>query len=128
MSDLDSWVSDKLHSLVGISDRSIAEFMVGLCKKSSNPSDFIDRIRNTETIDVDDRVSLFASELWGKIPREMTAGEKRREENRKREREASAMFSRHGKLGLIESDGEDELSIKPSKKKKKKKNREAKKK
>ena len=58
MADLNSWVSDKLHELVGISDRSIAEFMVGLCKKSKSPSEFVEKIRDTGTIDVDDKVSL----------------------------------------------------------------------
>ena len=56
MGDLNSWVSDKLHELVGISDRSIAEFMVGLCKKSKSPSEFVEKIRDTGTIDVDDKV------------------------------------------------------------------------
>ena len=56
MGDLNSWVSDKLHELVGISDRSIAEFMVGLCKKSKSPSEFVEKIRDTGTIDVDEKV------------------------------------------------------------------------
>ena len=56
MGDINSWVSDKLHELVGISDRSIAEFMVGLCKKSKSPSEFLEKIRDTGTIDVDDKV------------------------------------------------------------------------
>ena len=58
MGDLNSWVSDKLHELVGISDRSIAEFMVGLCKKSKSPSEFVEKIRDTGTIDVNDKVFL----------------------------------------------------------------------
>ena len=56
MGDINSWVTDKLHELVGISDRSIAEFMVGLCKKSKSPSEFLEKIRDTGTIDVDDKV------------------------------------------------------------------------
>ena len=58
MADLNSWVSDKLHELVGISDRSIAEFMVGLCKKSKSPSELVEKIRDTGTIDVNDKVFL----------------------------------------------------------------------
>ena len=58
MGDLNSWVSDKLHELVGISDRSIAEFMVGLCKKSKSPSEFVEKIRDTGTIDVDEKVTF----------------------------------------------------------------------
>ena len=56
MSEHLTWVSDRLHELVGISDRSIAEFMVGLCKKSMSPSEFVEKIRDTGTIDVDDKV------------------------------------------------------------------------
>ena len=70
MADLNSWVSDKLHELVGISDRSIAEFMVGLCKKSKSPSEFVDKIRDTGTIDVDDKVgwSLYCFGFNAHIP------------------------------------------------------------
>jgi len=120
MSDLVTWVSDSLHSLVGISDRSIAEFMMGLARKSNDPQQFLEKIKDTETIDISDKVSVFASELWNKIPREMSAGEKRSLENRKKEREAEEMYKKNKTFALIESDGEDELSIKPRKKKKKK--------
>ena len=69
-------------------------------------------------------MSLFAGELWNRLPRQQSAGEKRREENRKREKEAIDMFNKNSKFGLVESD-DDELSIKPSKKKKKKKEKAA---
>jgi len=123
MADLASWVSDKLHELVGISDRSIAEFLTGLCRKSSSPSEFLQKIRDTDTIEVDDRVAVFATELWGRMPRQLSAGEKRRQENRAREQEVAATNARYSKLGLVDSE-DDELSIKPSKKKKKKKEKE----
>ena len=67
---------------------------------------------------------MFAGELWNRLPRQQSAGEKRREENRKREKEAIDMFNKNSKFGLVESD-DDELSIKPSKKKKKKKEKAA---
>merc|ERR1712013_77461 len=88
MGDQVTWVADQLHELVGMSDRSIAEFIIGLCEKSKNPADFIDRIKETGTIDVDDKVSVFASELFNRIPRELSLGERRRIENRKREEQA----------------------------------------
>ena len=85
MSDQVTWVSDQLHELVGISDRSIAEFILGLCQQSKSADDFLEKIKDTGAIDVNDKVAGFASELFGRIPREMTAGEKRRLENRRRE-------------------------------------------
>ena len=69
-------------------------------------------------------MSLFAGDLWNRLPRQQSAGEKRREENRKREKEAVEMFNKNSKFGLVESDDE-ELSIKPSKKKKKKREKAA---
>jgi len=121
MSGLTTWVSDRLHDMVGISDRSIAEFLIGLCNKSTSSEEFIEKIKDTETIDIDDNVTAFAAELYAKIPRQMSAGEKRKIENRKREEEAKEMLNKNSKYSLIESDEEDSLSIKPKKKKKKKK-------
>jgi len=116
-----TWVSDKLHELVGISDRSIAEFIIGLCGQSKTPADFIDKIRDTGAIDVDDKVSVFASELFGRMPKEMTAGEKRRLENRRKEEQAVMEQKRNKGFKLVDSDEDDTLKIKPKKKKKKRK-------
>ena len=82
MGDNLTWVSDRLHDMLNISDKNIAEFLLGLCRKSSTPDAFLDKIRETETIDINDSVKSFANELWSKVPREMTAGEKRKLENR----------------------------------------------
>jgi len=120
MGDQVTWVADQLHELMGISDRSIAEFIIGLCSKSANPADFIDKIRETETIDMDDKVSVFATELYGRMPREVSQGEKRRIENRRREEQAIMEQKKNKGFRMVESDGEEELSIKPKKKKKKK--------
>lgn len=92
-----SWVNDKLHDLLNISDRSICEFLVGLCRKSSSPAEFLDKIRETDTIDINDGVRGFANELWSRIPRQLSAGEKRKLENRRKEEEAREMASKNNK-------------------------------
>ena len=122
MSDQVTWVSDQLHELVGISDRSIAEFILGLCQQSKSSDDFLEKIKDTGAIDVNEKVAGFASELFGRIPREMTAGEKRRQENRRREEQAVLDHKKNKGFKLVdfEDDG-DGLNIKPKKKKKKKK-------
>jgi len=121
MSEHLTWVSDKLHELVGISDKSIAEFILGLCSHSKSPADFIQKIKDTDCIDINDQVSLFATELYGKIPREMSAGEKKRMENRRREEEAINQRKKNKEFKMVDFEEEEELSIKPKKKKKKKK-------
>ena len=87
MSDINTWVSDQLHDMLQLSDRSIAEYLVGLCRKSDSPETFLEKIRETETIDINESVRSFSRELWGRIPRELSAGEKRRLENRRIEEE-----------------------------------------
>ena len=121
MSEHLTWVSDKLHELVGISDKSIAEFILGLCQQSKTPADFITKIRETDCIDINDQVSLFATELHAKIPREMSAGEKKRLENRKKEQQAISDQKKNKGFKMVDfDDEEDRLNIKPKKKKKKK--------
>ncbi|CDW55458.1 pre mRNA splicing factor ATP dependent [Trichuris trichiura] len=66
---MEQWVSDQLYDIVGISDRYIADFMVGLARKANSVDDFIRSIGDTDTIAVDDKVSRFAQELWQRMPR-----------------------------------------------------------
>jgi len=119
MAELKTWVSDRLYDLLEISDRNIAEFLIGLCRKASSPEIFIDKIRETDTIDINDGVRKFASELWTKTPRDLSAGEKRKMDNRQKEAAARELAEKNKKFALLESDPEDELPIKPKKKKKK---------
>ena len=63
MSDTVRWVSDRLHDMLDISDRNIAEFLIGLCRKSSSPEIFLEKIRETETIDINDGVRVFAGTI-----------------------------------------------------------------
>ena len=64
---MERWVGDKLHDILGISDKVIAQFMIGLASKSKSSDDLVERIRDTGTIDVDASVMKFAEELWEKV-------------------------------------------------------------
>ncbi|XDV32020.1 hypothetical protein PO909_002924 [Leuciscus waleckii] len=69
MANLEQWVSDQLHDIMGLSDRYVAQFMIGLVKKSSGPQDFVARLQQTGTIDIDQRITAFAHELYNKAPK-----------------------------------------------------------
>merc|ERR1712142_156108 len=58
-----------LHDILGLSDKYVAQFLVGLANKSNSSSDFLRRIRETETVDVNDAVVAFAGKLYDRIPR-----------------------------------------------------------
>lgn len=64
---IETWVNDKLHDIMGISDKLIAQYMIGLATKSSSIDNFIEKLKDTGTIEVDANVEIFARELWGKV-------------------------------------------------------------
>ena len=118
-----------MHSLSGISDHTIADYLISLAKKSSSASELMDKIRDTDTIDVTPRVEVFAAELMAKIPRTTgkSAGQMRKEENRAREVEAERVRRQNASYKMLSEDEGDEAegpAIKPKKVKKKKKKRE----
>jgi len=62
----------------------------------------IKRIRDTETLDVDDKVTNFARTLFEKAPKKsFSAGDKRREENRAKEKAALELQTK--RYSLVES-------------------------
>lgn len=67
MSMIERWVSDKLHDILGMSDRTMAEYFVALAKKSSSADGLIDKIKDTGTIEVDSNVISFARELFERV-------------------------------------------------------------
>ena len=131
MSGLITWVADELHSLSGISDHTIADYLISLAKKCTSPSELVDKIRDTETIDVTPRVEAFAAELLTKIPRAgKSAGQVRKEENRAREAEAERTRRQNASYKMLSEDEDaDDAAFrraaisKPKKAKKKKKKR-----
>lgn len=67
MSSLDTWVSDKLHDILGISDKYISQYLIGLCKKSSSSDGFVEKLRETGAVDINTNTLQFAKELWEKV-------------------------------------------------------------
>lgn len=64
---LETWVNDKLHDILGISDKYISQYLLGLAKKATDPNDFIGKIRETGTVEIDTNMLNFAHELWQKV-------------------------------------------------------------
>lgn len=67
MANLEQWVSDRLHDILGLSDRYVSQFMIGVARKASSPEDFVGRLEQTGTIDIDQSVTAFAKELFEKV-------------------------------------------------------------
>lgn len=68
MSSVEEWVDEKLYDILGISDRTITRFILALAKKSTDSADLVERLRNTETLQITPNVMKFASDLLARIP------------------------------------------------------------
>ena len=107
MEDVVQWVGDELHDLLGLSDRYIAEYLVGLAKKASSSDGLIADLNDTGAITVNDNVISFAEKLWNKVPHK-TVVEK---PARAKEREARMQHQKNKSYQLL-SDSDDETYVK----------------
>ncbi|XP_061573364.1 pre-mRNA-splicing factor ATP-dependent RNA helicase DHX16 [Cololabis saira] len=120
MASLEQWVNDRLHDILGLSDRYVSQFMIGTARKASSAEDFVDRLEKTGTIDIDQSVSSFAKELFEKIPRKAVV----EKPARAMEREAIEMDRKNRTYTLLEdSDSGEEAAMETQKGKKKNKDR-----
>lgn len=119
MANLEQWVSDGLHDILGLSDRYVAQFMIGTAQRSSGSQDFVARLQQTGTIDIDQRVIAFAHELYDKIPRKQVV----EKPARAIERQVMEMERKNRAYTLLEdSDGDAEAV--PEKQKERKKDKD----
>ncbi|XP_059826821.1 pre-mRNA-splicing factor ATP-dependent RNA helicase DHX16 [Hypanus sabinus] len=104
MASLERWVSDQLHQLLGLSDKYVAQFLIGTARRSGDPHDFVRRLESTGTIDITPSVRLFAGELWAKIPKKVPE----EKASRAVEREARALQQKNRTYQLLEESEESE--------------------
>ncbi|XP_033730590.1 pre-mRNA-splicing factor ATP-dependent RNA helicase DHX16-like, partial [Pecten maximus] len=115
MEMLETWVNDKLHDIVGISDKHITQYMIGLAKKAATTDHFVESIKDTGVIDIDTNVLNFARELWGKVPHKIQAERL----GRKQEREALELQKKNDNYKVLSDDESEEETYIPKKKEKK---------
>ncbi|XP_067865713.1 LOW QUALITY PROTEIN: pre-mRNA-splicing factor ATP-dependent RNA helicase DHX16 [Heterodontus francisci] len=121
---MEKWVNDQLHQLLGLSDKYVAQFLIGTAQRSNSVPDFIQRLEDTGTIDITQSVRLFANELWMKIPRKQQV----EKASRAVEREALAIQQKNRTYTLLEDSEESEPEEKQSRHKGKRKRKHIRKK
>ncbi|XP_002734191.1 pre-mRNA-splicing factor ATP-dependent RNA helicase DHX16-like [Saccoglossus kowalevskii] len=118
--EVETWVNDKLHDILGMSDRYIGEYLISLAGKSNSGDEFISRLQDTGTVDMDQPMVTFAHQLWNKIPHKQQT-EKRA---RIQEREALAFQTKNKQYQLLSDDDDDYAVTKTTKSKKAEKKRQ----
>ncbi|XP_018416162.1 PREDICTED: putative pre-mRNA-splicing factor ATP-dependent RNA helicase DHX16 isoform X2 [Nanorana parkeri] len=104
MDGVEGWVRDQLHEVLGMSDRHVAQFLVGTARRSSSSADLLSRLMDTGAIDVTDKVRRFAEELWLKLPQKVSV----ERPARAAEREALAIQQKNKSYALLEDSDEEE--------------------
>lgn len=64
---LERWVQEELHSVLGLSERHVAQFLIGTAQRCASAEEFVQRLRDTDTLDLGGPARDFALKLWSKV-------------------------------------------------------------
>ncbi|KHN17807.1 Putative pre-mRNA-splicing factor ATP-dependent RNA helicase DHX16 [Glycine soja] len=65
--NLKTWVSDKLMSLLGYSQPTVVQYMIGLSKQATSPADLVGKLVEFGISSMD--THAFAEEIYSRVPR-----------------------------------------------------------
>ncbi|XP_034277526.1 pre-mRNA-splicing factor ATP-dependent RNA helicase DHX16 [Pantherophis guttatus] len=103
--DLERWVSNQLHTLLGLSERHVVAFMVGLAQRSRTPEDLLDRLEETETLRMTEpSARTFAQQLWERVPHQVP----QERPARLAEQQALALQEKNRSYTLLEDSDDEE--------------------
>ncbi|XP_074655901.1 pre-mRNA-splicing factor ATP-dependent RNA helicase DHX16-like isoform X2 [Tubulanus polymorphus] len=102
---IETWVNDKLHDILGISDRYIGQYLMNLATKSGSSDDYIEKLRDTGTVEIDQNMVNFARELWNKVPHKSVTERPARQ----LERFALEQQKKNGSYTLVSDEEEEDM-------------------
>ena len=116
MGDLNRWVSDELHGLLGISESTLVDYVVALAKRSKDEAALLAALRDND-IPIDDRSRAFAVKLMKKCPRadDTRAKEKAaklKQQEKERQAQAVQILQQNEQYTLVDDDGAEERAAK----------------
>ncbi|KAJ6677395.1 hypothetical protein OIU85_010553 [Salix viminalis] len=101
--NLKTWVSDNLMSLLGYSQTTVVQYIIGISKQASSSAEVFSKLEafgfpsSTET-------QSFAQEIFGKVPRKASDGLNLYQ---KQEREAAVLARKQKSYQLLDADDDD---------------------
>ncbi|KAK1296057.1 putative pre-mRNA-splicing factor ATP-dependent RNA helicase [Acorus calamus] len=105
---LKTWVSDRLISLVGMSEPTVVKFVIGLTKKSVSAADIESQLENLGLPSMRD-TRVFAEEIFAKVPRREAGPNNYQRE----EKEAAMIAKKQMSYQLLEDDADGENDDQP---------------
>ncbi|OIW00634.1 hypothetical protein TanjilG_09115 [Lupinus angustifolius] len=101
--NLKTWVSDKLMSILGYSQPTVVEYMIGISKQATSQSDLLTKFQEFG-FSLTDETNVFASEIFSRVSRE-SSGLSLYE---KQEREAALLAKKQKTYKLLDDDDDDD--------------------
>ncbi|GMN54249.1 hypothetical protein TIFTF001_023378 [Ficus carica] len=99
--NLKTWVSDKLMSLLGYSQSTLVQYVIGLSKQATSPADVVSKLVEFG-LSSSSETRAFAEEIFKRVPRKASG----LSSYQKQEREAA--FIARKTYALLDADDEDE--------------------
>ncbi|XP_045825169.1 pre-mRNA-splicing factor ATP-dependent RNA helicase DEAH1-like isoform X1 [Trifolium pratense] len=96
--NLKTWVSDKLMSLLGYSQPTVVQYMIGLSKQATSPADLVGKLVEFGFSTTDTRT--FAEEIFSRVPRRSSG----LNQYQKQEREAAMLARKQGTYTILKDD------------------------
>ncbi|XP_038700417.1 pre-mRNA-splicing factor ATP-dependent RNA helicase DEAH1-like isoform X2 [Tripterygium wilfordii] len=103
-SDLKTWVSDKLFSLLGYSQSAVVQYIVAMTKQATTPMDVLGKLLEEYGFPSTSETRSFSEELFARVPRKSSAVNIYKEQ----EKEAAILARKQKTYALIDADGGDD--------------------
>ncbi|CAK9147996.1 unnamed protein product [Ilex paraguariensis] len=102
-SDIKTWVSDKLMSLLGYSHPNLVQYAISLSRKASSPAEIVDRLVDVGVSSTGE-TRTFAAEIFAKVERR-TSGPNMYQQQ---EREAAMLARRQRTYAMLDADDDED--------------------
>lgn len=120
--DLEIWVGDNLHDLLGFSDRATAQFVVDLAKRQTSVSSLRTKLVDVGQFPPGDNLEQFASELFNRVgtpdANRISQEDKQRQAKEEHVRKVKER-RRNEAYGFVDTEEPGEMSLVTKEKKKK---------
>ncbi|CAN4088391.1 unnamed protein product [Withania somnifera] len=103
-SELRTWVSDRLMSLLGYSQSTVVSYVLNLAKKASSASNLTNQLIDDMGMSSSSETRVFAQELFAKVEHKTTGPNLYVQQ----EREAAMLARKQKMYTLLEADDEDD--------------------
>jgi len=115
------WISDQIYKLVGLSEKTMVDYIYVLATSSKNKNDLYNSLLNLD-IPQSSGLRQFADELYSKVPHKTKSVKKETQERKNKEKETISLLQKNSSYKLL-MDNSDEDEVEHTKMKKKHKHK-----